>query len=875
MPEALTAARRRRRHPPARPGGRAHRGPPRRPDARSCAGTPAALPGRPPAAVPARRRPPSGRGARGLAGAHRRVAGCADRGGPPPAARARRRPAGAVPRRAGPPGPRGAGGRPARPLVGRPVPPPSRTPAPLGRCHCRRPRSSGPAVAELPAELAELLDRPPEELTEAVVGGLAEGRFVARHRPVLVAFVCRLDRPSLESLAGGLEQLGDPRAALLAGDLAALARTRLGLHDDFAALGRGRRREVRTDDRRTPPAAPRRAAVRRRTGRPGRGRRSAPPARLAPLAVGGGQLPARHHAARWLRRGAQVHRPGPPARDGGGHACHRPGAPAARRARHRQDVAERAPGGGGLGDSTLVVQGTAGTGEEALRYGWNYARLLAEGPTEAALVPGPVMRAMRRGALARVEELTRIPADVQDALITILSEKSLPVPELDIEVQAVRGFNLVATANDRDRGVNDLSAALRRRFNTVVLPLPASIEEEVDIVSRRVADLGRALELPPVPAASEEIRRVVTIFRELRRRRDRGRPHPRQVADRHAVGGRGDLGRGQRPGPRRPLRRRPAPAGRRRVRAARRGREGPHRRPHDLAGVPGDGRGRAGPAGTTSTTPAGTSARDRARLRPAPRRGPGCTCSASATTGPAPPPRSAGRSTSCARAGAARAPGRHRRGARPGGHGRPGGNARRRRRRRAQPAGWCRPSPSSATSSTTPSAPPSTPSPASAPNGRRCAGRRGHGTPLEPIDLPLGRSLAGGGERPTRAATGPDAIGLLARRRWLRRSRAVVGGRRRTPGAGGSADDGPAAVAAFAAVAEAMAAVREGHEVPEGLEADREAAMRQAAAAGRSPSSPTATSPWCAGPGTPPRWPTSAAAPGRPPTGPGCGAGPG
>jgi MoxR-like ATPase len=168
------------------------------------------------------------------------------------------------------------------------------------------------------------------------------------------------------------------------------------------------------------------------------------------------------------------------------------------------------------GDSTLVVQGTAGTGEEALRYGWNYARLLAEGPSEAALVPGPVLRAMRRGALARVEELTRIPADVQDALIAILSEKSLPVPELDLEVQAVRGFNVVATANDRDRGVNELSAALRRRFNTVVLPLPASVEEEVAIVSQRVADLGRALELPPVPAAGEEIRRVVTIFRELR-----------------------------------------------------------------------------------------------------------------------------------------------------------------------------------------------------------------------------------------------------------------------------------------------------------------------------------------------------------------------
>src|ERR687893_1819678 len=42
------------------------------------------------------------------------------------------------------------------------------------------------------------------------------------------------------------------------------------------------------------------------------------------------------------------------------------------------------------GDSTLLVQGTAGTGEEALRYGWNYARLIAEGPTPDALVPSPV-----------------------------------------------------------------------------------------------------------------------------------------------------------------------------------------------------------------------------------------------------------------------------------------------------------------------------------------------------------------------------------------------------------------------------------------------------------------------------------------------------
>jgi MoxR-like ATPase len=168
------------------------------------------------------------------------------------------------------------------------------------------------------------------------------------------------------------------------------------------------------------------------------------------------------------------------------------------------------------GDSTLLVQGTAGTAEESMRYGWNYARLLAEGPSRAALVPSPLMVAMERGVMARVEELTRVPSDVQDTLITILSEKTLPIPELGDEVQARRGFNVIATANNRDRGVNELSSALKRRFNTVVLPTPATVEQEVEIVQRRVTQLGAALEIPAEPPALEQIRRVVTIFRELR-----------------------------------------------------------------------------------------------------------------------------------------------------------------------------------------------------------------------------------------------------------------------------------------------------------------------------------------------------------------------
>ncbi|MEY3443653.1 MAG: hypothetical protein RLZZ519_1934, partial [Bacteroidota bacterium] len=168
------------------------------------------------------------------------------------------------------------------------------------------------------------------------------------------------------------------------------------------------------------------------------------------------------------------------------------------------------------GDSSLVIQGTAGTSEESVRYGWNYALLLSQGPTEAALVETPVFRAMKTGKIVRIEELTRIGADVQDTLITILSEKMLPIPELNTQIQAVRGFNVIATANNRDKGVNELSSALKRRFNTVILPVPATMNEEVEIVRQRVASYSKAMSLPVEKPILEEIRRIVTIFRELR-----------------------------------------------------------------------------------------------------------------------------------------------------------------------------------------------------------------------------------------------------------------------------------------------------------------------------------------------------------------------
>ncbi|MBI5516491.1 MAG: AAA family ATPase [Deltaproteobacteria bacterium] len=169
------------------------------------------------------------------------------------------------------------------------------------------------------------------------------------------------------------------------------------------------------------------------------------------------------------------------------------------------------------GDSTKVVQGTAGATEEHFRYTWNYAILLTRGMVPEAVVPSPVYRAMEEGRMVRVEEITRCPSEVQDALITILSEKAIAVPDVDLLVQAQRGFNLIATANLRDRGVNEMSAALKRRFNLITLPVPTSLEAEVEIVERRVRSLGSQLSLPAQPPAAEVIRRVVQVFQELRR----------------------------------------------------------------------------------------------------------------------------------------------------------------------------------------------------------------------------------------------------------------------------------------------------------------------------------------------------------------------
>jgi MoxR-like ATPase len=167
------------------------------------------------------------------------------------------------------------------------------------------------------------------------------------------------------------------------------------------------------------------------------------------------------------------------------------------------------------GDSSLTIQGTAGTTEDHLRYGWNYSLLIAKGPQPEALVPSPVLVAMRRGALARVEEITRCLPEVQDALISILSDRRLSVPELGALEMAQRGFNVIATANLRDKGVSEMSAALKRRFNFETVAPIADLARETQLVRRRaqqiVAEAGA-----PLGVDEAVLEALVTVFRDLR-----------------------------------------------------------------------------------------------------------------------------------------------------------------------------------------------------------------------------------------------------------------------------------------------------------------------------------------------------------------------
>jgi MoxR-like ATPase len=172
------------------------------------------------------------------------------------------------------------------------------------------------------------------------------------------------------------------------------------------------------------------------------------------------------------------------------------------------------------GDSTRVIQGTAGTTDDHIKYSWNYALLLAEGPSLRALVPSPVHHAMSRGALARFEEITRCQPEIQDTLVSLLSDKAMHIPELgaDAMLYACRGFNVIATANLRDRGVHEMSSALKRRFNFETVPALDDKKLEMELVRKQAEALLAGSDIS-VKCSDEVMEVLVTTFQDLRQGR--------------------------------------------------------------------------------------------------------------------------------------------------------------------------------------------------------------------------------------------------------------------------------------------------------------------------------------------------------------------
>ncbi|MDA7416249.1 AAA family ATPase [Xenophilus arseniciresistens] len=170
------------------------------------------------------------------------------------------------------------------------------------------------------------------------------------------------------------------------------------------------------------------------------------------------------------------------------------------------------------GSSTLTIQGGASITEDQIKYGWNYALLINEGPSPRALVPAPLYQGMHAGQVVRFEEITRAPLEVQDCLLGMLSDRVMAVPELAGEhgmLYAREGFNIIATANTRDRGVNEMSAALKRRFDfETVFPI-MDFERELSLVQESSARLLAQSGIPrTVPQPVLEL--LVTTFRDLR-----------------------------------------------------------------------------------------------------------------------------------------------------------------------------------------------------------------------------------------------------------------------------------------------------------------------------------------------------------------------
>ncbi len=169
------------------------------------------------------------------------------------------------------------------------------------------------------------------------------------------------------------------------------------------------------------------------------------------------------------------------------------------------------------GSSINTIQGSASVTEDQIKYSWNYALLLANGPSRNSLVPAPMLKGFEEGSIVRFEEITRCPPEIQDTILSLLSDKVMIIPELDDKgiIFAKNGFGLISTANTRDRGVNEMSSALKRRMNFETVKPLQDVELEMELVSKQVTEYleNASIQREVVP---DVIELLTTTFNELR-----------------------------------------------------------------------------------------------------------------------------------------------------------------------------------------------------------------------------------------------------------------------------------------------------------------------------------------------------------------------
>jgi magnesium chelatase subunit D len=162
---------------------------------------------------------------------------------------------------------------------------------------------------------------------------------------------------------------------------------------------------------------------------------------------------------------------------------------------------------GNAGRDVVFVEGNAELTPARLIGQYDPAQVLADGYVPASFSDGPLLQAMRGGALLYLEEFNRIPEETLNVLITVLTEGEIAVPRLGM-VAADAEFRLIAAMNPFDAvGTARVSQAIADRICRVVLGYQDSAAER-EITATVTGENGQVVEL------------AVTLARATRDHRD-------------------------------------------------------------------------------------------------------------------------------------------------------------------------------------------------------------------------------------------------------------------------------------------------------------------------------------------------------------------